>query len=320
MKKYILLGLSLLPLLSFGQTTLAERVKGMYQYVENIVSQKAAWNAAEASKVTAGISIADPAVAALKDGDKTVSYLYFLSHYPEVKAEKENLGLKVAPDQIVRDDTTSYRQMQWVLREGSDALKKAYIPGNVSEIFGQYDLSYGLQRLKPLIISSFPEGKEKQELLANYKTFEGTAPGRPCPEFSLEDYKHRIHHRSDFDGKYLVIDFWATWCGVCIANLPSYAKLAAQYKDDPRIAFITISIDNPDVFKKWMYSLPRYGLLDLVNLISPDDGSDFATTFHVRGVPRYVIIGPDARIVTAKAPTPHDGLDKIIEKLLNKKN
>lgn len=303
--------------MTFAQNSLGDKVKAMYNYVQSITEGKAQYNKAEAAKVTSGIDIADPAVQALDNEDMTVSFLYFLNHYDEVKAEMESQGRKVAPDQIVRDDTTSYRQMQWVLNNGSDAMKKAYIPNNVNEILGQYDLSYGLQRLKPLIEAKFPAGKDKDQLLETYKSFEATAPGAPCPDFSLEDYKHRVHHIGEFDGKYLVIDFWATWCGVCIANLPSYAKLASQYAGDPRIAFITISIDERSAFRKWMFSLPRYGLMDLTNLISPADGSDFSNTFHVRGVPRYVIIGPDRHIVTAKAPTPHDGLDKLIEKLLN---
>lgn len=316
MKKWIFSVLALMPALTFAQGTLGDKVKAMIQYTNDVVEGKVAYDAKTAAKYTKGIDIADTALVSVGNEDMTVSYLYFLNHYDEVKAEMKSLDRKVAPDQIVRDDSTSYRQMRWVLEDGSDKLKVAYIPSNVNEILGQYDLSYGLQHLKPIIEECFPEGKAKSDLMETYASFEGTAPGRQCPEFSLEDYHHRIHHLSEFSGKYLVIDFWATWCGVCIANLPSYAKLASQYANDPRIAFITISIDERSAFRKWMFSLPRYGLLDLTNLISPADGSDFSNTFHVRGVPRYVVIGPDGKIVTAKAPTPHDGLDKLIERLL----
>ena len=143
-----------------------------------------------------------------------------------------------------------------------------------------------------------------------------TAPGKPCPDFTLKDYKGKEWHLKDFSGKLLVIDFWATWCGVCIANLPSYAELAEQYAGDSRIQFITISIDTRAAEKRWMYSLPRYNLMKLVNLIAPKSENDFADAFGVRGVPRYVLIGADGVIIDDEAPTPHDGLKEKIDAVL----
>ena len=218
----------------------------------------------------------------------------------------------------IKDDSTTYSNFKWVLEHGTDAQKIKYIP-RISSIFENYELTQGLRDMKPLINEKFPSGGTKDSIMATYAEFEKTAPGQKSPDFSLEDYKHNIHHLTDFKGKFLVIDFWATWCGVCIQNLPLYAELASQYENDSRIEFITISIDSREAFKKWMYSLPRYNLLKLTNLISPADGSDFANTFHVRGVPRYVIIDPEGKIITAKAPTPHDGLKEKIEGILNQK-
>lgn len=215
----------------------------------------------------------------------------------------------------IKDDSVTYSNFKWVLEHGTDAQKKTYIP-RISGLFENYELTSGLKSLKPLIESNFPSGGMKDSIMTTYTEYEKTAPGQKAPNFSLEDYKHTLHHLTDYKGKILVIDFWATWCGVCIQNLPLYAELASQYENDPRIAFITISIDSRDAFKKWMYSLPRYNLLKLTNLISPADGSDFANTFHVRGVPRYVIIDGEGKIITAKAPTPHDGLKEKIESIL----
>lgn len=144
-----------------------------------------------------------------------------------------------------------------------------------------------------------------------------TAPGNVCPDFALKDYKGKLWSLGDFEGKVLVIDFWATWCGVCIENLPAYSELASQYKDNDKIQFITISIDARSSEKRWKYSLPRHKLMDLVNLICPEKESEFAQAFHVRGVPRYVIIGPDRKIVNDPANTPHSGLKEQIEEVLS---
>lgn len=170
-----------------------------------------------------------------------------------------------------------------------------------------------------LLGSSLPKASAASVASANALADDTVAlvkQGMACPDFALTDYKGKVWRLADFKGKLLVIDFWATWCGVCIANLPSYAELAASYKGDSRIQFITISIDSRDAQKHWMYSLPRYHLMDLVNLICPDTESEFSQAFGVRGVPRYVVIGADGTILEDKAPTPHDGLNDVIKKYL----
>lgn len=144
-----------------------------------------------------------------------------------------------------------------------------------------------------------------------------TAPGNICPDFELKDYKGNVWSLGNFEGKVLVIDFWATWCGACIANLPAYVELATQYKDNDKIQFITISIDSRAAEKHWRYSLPRHKLMDLVNLICPDKETGFSKAFNVRGVPRYVIIGSDRKIINDDASTPHDGLKEQIENVLS---
>lgn len=297
-------------------TPLKANLQKLTTYVNQLENGTAEYDSAKAHQITQQIDISNPAF--VKEGNvlTNVSFLWFLNHYSEMKKEALESQAKPMPGLAISDDAASYGQLNWVLKQGSDDLKNTFVLSCMEDIFGHFDLTQGVQNLKPLVEANMPEGEKKTQLLALYKAYERTAPGQPVPEFSLEDYKHNIHHLSEWKGKYLVIDFWATWCGVCIKNLPSYAELASQYANDSRISFITISIDNAGAFKKWMYSLPRFNLLELTNLIAPDSSSDFAHVFNVRGVPRYVIIGPDQRIVTAKAPFPHDGLDDYLKKLL----
>lgn len=171
--------------------------------------------------------------------------------------------------------------------------------------------------LMALPLVSKAQDEMETDSLPTTNTVKLTAPGSICPDFELKDYKGNVWKLGNFDGKVLVIDFWATWCGACIANLPAYVELASQYKDNDKIQFITISIDSRGAEKHWKYSLPRYKLMGLVNLICSDKESKFAKAFNVRGVPRYVIIGPDRKIINDDANTPHDGLKEQIENVLS---
>ncbi len=152
---------------------------------------------------------------------------------------------------------------------------------------------------------------EKKDML------DSVADGMPAPDFMLVNLNGEKVSLAQLRGKPMVLDFWATWCGACIANLPAYVELASQYKDNDKIQFITISIDSRGAEKHWRYSLPRHKLMGLVNLICPDKETGFSEAFNVRGVPRYVIIGPDRKIINDDANTSHDGLKEQIENVLS---
>ena len=55
----------------------------------------------------------------------------------------------------------------------------------------------------------------------------------------------KIHQLSEFRGKVLFINFWATWCPPCVAEIPSIEKLYSEYKDDKSVVFIAATNDDP---------------------------------------------------------------------------
>jgi thiol-disulfide isomerase/thioredoxin len=73
------------------------------------------------------------------------------------------------------------------------------------------------------------------------------APDDALPEprfdFSLIDLDQNRRHISEWDGKVLVINFWATWCPPCINEIPMFMKLQAKYANQ-NLQFIGISLDN----------------------------------------------------------------------------
>jgi cytochrome c biogenesis protein CcmG/thiol:disulfide interchange protein DsbE len=69
------------------------------------------------------------------------------------------------------------------------------------------------------------------------------SPGdRPAPSFTLQDLNGKQVSLSDFKGKVVILDFWATWCGPCVMEVPHFVALYEQYKDKG-FAMVGISVD-----------------------------------------------------------------------------
>jgi len=94
---------------------------------------------------------------------------------------------------------------------------------------------------------------EQAEVKAEEKTTKPTgdkaptSPGaKPAPSFTLQDLKGNQISLSDFKGKVVILDFWATWCGPCVIEIPHFIELYEQYKDRG-FAMVGISLDRQGI-------------------------------------------------------------------------
>jgi len=138
-------------------------------------------------------------------------------------------------------------------------------------------------------------------------------PGKPAFDMELTDVEGNTRRLSEFKGKVLYLDFWATWCGPCIQESPHFEALSKEYAGKD-IVFIPISQDtNLKAWKGYLEAhkkkLPQYNSVD----------NTARTNWQIFYIPRFVVIDKDFNIVDAYAPVPSDkeAIKAVLDTLLN---
>jgi thiol-disulfide isomerase/thioredoxin len=150
----------------------------------------------------------------------------------------------------------------------------------------------------------------KKELTKKYTTMQNLVAGKDSPAFDYENHKGGTTSLADLAGKYVYIDVWATWCGPCIAEIPSLKKVEKQYHDK-NIAFVSISIDELKDHDKWKKMVTEKELGGIQLMADNAWKSKFVADYAIEGIPRFILIDPNGKITNADAPRPSD--PKLIE-------
>lgn len=214
-------------------------------------------------------------------------------------------------------NNVDYKKITTVFNSKNENLKLFYLQ-KIPYIFRYHGASDELMKLRPLIDNNFVDSELKREIATLYEKYAHLLPGSPAPAFKLKDHKGNEYSLSDYKGKVLVIDVWATWCSGCILKLPNFLKVRDHYKDREDVAFMVVSIDRVSAYQTWKFTHPKYKLMDITSVIASEDGADnsFSKDYNITGIPRYFVIDAEGKIVTVYAPSPGDDLIDIIEKAL----
>ena len=127
--------------------------------------------------------------------------------------------------------------------------------------------------------------------------FDTLDPGEPAPEFSLSDTDGGSVRLSDFRGKVVVLNFWATWCRPCVAEMSSLAALHQKFAANPRFAMLGLASNQriEPVRNYVKQNKPAW-----IQLHAGAAGSrigPLAESYSVHDLPATFLIGPDGRVL-----------------------
>jgi thiol-disulfide isomerase/thioredoxin len=210
-----------------------------------------------------------------------------------------------------------------ILRDRADSLTAAFVKAHVSSpaaagiIYDDYRLKSNLDRTEGLYNALSSEAQQNataKELKDKIDLGRRVVVGTKAPDFSMKDTSGNMVSLSSFRGKYVLIDFWASWCGPCRKENPNVVKAYKQYKDH-NFTVLGVSLDRPGAKAAWEKAIRDDGLF----WTQVSDLQYFNTAavklYGIIGIPQNFLISPDGTLIATNLRG--DALFSKLASLLN---
>ena len=192
-----------------------------------------------------------------------------------------------------------------MLKEDVEMISNDTIKGEIALMFsGMSKTQVGLEQYKQEYGSFLVTDSQKKRWQRIEDNFAENMEKKKPINFTFPDAEGNDVSLSDFRGKVVYIDIWATWCGPCKKEMPAMKALEAEYKDNKDIVFMGISVDASKNIQKWKDFVIKEQLPG-VQLFGGDmAGPTLSKPYKITGIPRFMLVGKDGSLIYMDAPRP----------------
>lgn len=206
-------------------------------------------------------------------------------------------------------NTEMKKEMEGYIRQHPDEDISVYMiydlgkdAGELLDIIGEKAQNGCMAPLYRAMKEAIANQKVREEARNNIK--EGVA----APDFTLKDINGNNLSLFSLRGKYIILDFWGSWCGWCIKGIPDMKKYYEKYKDKMEI----LGVACRDTEEKWKEAVNKYEL-PWLHVFNSDD-ADITMKYGIEGYPTKIVIDPEgkvSKIVVGEDSAFYDYLDEL---------
>lgn len=198
-----------------------------------------------------------------------------------------------------------------LLKANPDAIKNDTIKGEIVLMFGHFSrTAAGMKEYKRQYGDFLVTDGQRERWKQIEDSYQEPAEKDKHPiDFTFQDSEGNNVSLSDFRGKVVYIDIWATWCGPCKREMPSLKELEKEYKD---IVFMGINVDVSKNIQKWKDFLVSEQLPGVQLFAGDMAGEALSKPYKIKGIPRFMLVGKDGCLIYMDAPRPSSSEIRIV--------
>ncbi len=258
---------------------------------------------------TMNVAIKDSIDLAKVTGSKSQKALEALNKLEKPFNEKEEALGKQYREYYAAKDTAAMKNLEEefdkLSKEKDEKVYKKYLTQNPNSPIALYALEqyagYDIDAKKveplfkklPAATRNLPSGIAFKKRI---ETAKETGIGAYAMNFAQNDTLEKPVSLSDFKGKYVLLDFWASWCGPCRAENPNVVKAFNNYKDK-NFTVLSVSLDQPGKKQSWLDAIHKDGLTwtHVSDLKFWDNA--VAKQYGIRAIPQNLLLDPTGKII-----------------------
>ena len=225
-----------------------------------------------------------------------------LSAFPEKKEESN----KLFDERLKKQSEVTTIKLKYIKNNLNNDISAYYLSRLSLDTFAEY---------YPMLTENVRSGFFNEVLVNKYETYlkyiaakkaeKDMEKGSLAPDFQLKNIDGQNYSLSNFKGKFIVLDFWGTWCGPCIAEMPKLKATHKALKD--KVTFIGIACNDTDEAIKKAIKVHQIDWLQLVNT----NENDVSVLYGVQAYPTKIVLDENLKFIKRFV-----GMDEEFYKLL----